>query len=47
MGPSIRLAMIAGMIVYTLLFITLMIHRVRLEQLRDRVAALCEQQSAS
>ena len=47
MGPNIRLAMIAGMIVYTLLFITLMIHRVRLEQLCDRVAALREQQSAS
>ena len=45
MGPSIRLVMMLGMAVYTLLFITLMIHRVRLEQMRDRVAALREQQS--
>ena len=46
MGPSIRLVMMLGMVVYTLLFITLMIHRVRLEQMHDRVAVLREQRTA-
>lgn len=43
LGPSIRLTMIAGMIVFSLLYVTLLIYRVRLEKVRDRIAARRQQ----
>ena len=37
LGSNIRLTMIAGMIVFSLLYVTLLIYRVRLENLRDKI----------
>jgi heme exporter protein C len=47
LGPSIRLTMIAGMIVFSLLYVTLLIYRVRLEKVRDRIAARRQQLASS
>ncbi len=47
LGANIRLTMIAGMIVFSLLYVTLMIYRVRLENLRDRVVERRQQLASS
>jgi hypothetical protein len=39
--------MIAGMIVFSLLYVTLLIYRVRLEKVRDRIAARRQQLASS
>lgn len=47
LGSNIRLTMIAGMIVFSLLYVTLMIYRVRLENLRDKIVERRQQLASS
>ena len=47
LGSNIRLTMIAGMIVFSLLYVTLLIYRVRLENLRDKIVERRQQLAGS
>ncbi len=47
LGPNIRLTMIAGMVVFSLLYVTLLIYRVRLEKLRDKIVERRQQLASS
>lgn len=47
LGANIRLTMMVAMVVFSLLYVTLLIHRVRLENLRDRIAERRQQLTSS